>query len=371
MKRSQLISIVLSIVFLFIIFFVYRKLSAPSETRDIDTAIQQKILRIKTDTIYAKDVPMRIRSQGRLVSTSKIQLFSEVNGQMTQGTHPFKDGVYFKKGEVLLNIDNRELDFNIKAAKSSLLSTITSIMPDLKIDYPEDYQRWLNYIDDFDENMALEVLPMVENTQAKYLINSKNIYNQYYTIKSQEIRLNKHRVIAPFNGILTNVQINPGGIVRAGQLLASFSNPQSLELRVAISLQESGNLKRGQDVRIISDDMDRTWTGKIIRLGQEIEESTQSITVYIAVSGGQLWEGMFVTAEILSKNMRNVLAIEKNRILEGKVFICHDEQLNEVDAQVAFVDRDTAYMLTKDRYLVLPSRNIRSAYDGMPVKVLQ
>jgi membrane fusion protein (multidrug efflux system) len=56
-------------------------------------------------------------------------------------------------------------------------------MPDLKIDYPESFAQWQEYLDRFELEQPIAAFPTPINKQEKYFIASRNLYNQYYSIK--------------------------------------------------------------------------------------------------------------------------------------------------------------------------------------------
>ncbi|MEZ4850962.1 MAG: hypothetical protein R3B93_20560 [Bacteroidia bacterium] len=58
------------------------------------------------------------------------------------------------------------------------------------------------YLNQMDVNEKLQPLPKPVSDQEKYFISAKNLYNLYYNIQSQEKRMEKYTIQAPFNGAL-------------------------------------------------------------------------------------------------------------------------------------------------------------------------
>ena len=179
---------------------------------------------VESFSIKKGEVVSSLEIQGRLKAFNKIDLFSEVSGTLESTTKPFKVGSYFEKGSILLRIDDDEARLNLLAQKSSLENLITEMMPDLKIDYPQSFQQWKNYLDQFDVNQSIKEFPPPINDAEKFLISSQNLHNQYYNIRSAETRLNKYAITAPFSGVLTQTSINAGSLIRAGQKLGELMN---------------------------------------------------------------------------------------------------------------------------------------------------
>ncbi|MEL7005147.1 MAG: hypothetical protein AAFN93_20785 [Bacteroidota bacterium] len=85
------------------------------------------------DTVINHSVPLEIKANGRLTAKQKIEIYSEVQGIFKSANRPFKPGVSYSKGQVLLNLDGREFYSSLIAQRSGLFDLITSIMPDLRI----------------------------------------------------------------------------------------------------------------------------------------------------------------------------------------------------------------------------------------------
>ena len=76
-------------------------------------------------------------------------MFAEVQGVMESPRKEFKPGSVYKKGETMVNIRSEDFYANLQAQKSSLVNLITSILPDLRLDFPDAYQKWDEYVRSF------------------------------------------------------------------------------------------------------------------------------------------------------------------------------------------------------------------------------
>ena len=93
------------------------------------------------DTIHNSTIPIMIRANGTLVAKNRIELFSEVQGVLQPTSKEFRPGNSYRKGEVILKIRSDEHYAQLQAQKSNLYNSITSIMPDIRLDYPEEYAK--------------------------------------------------------------------------------------------------------------------------------------------------------------------------------------------------------------------------------------
>ncbi|GAB5551664.1 MAG: efflux RND transporter periplasmic adaptor subunit [Saprospiraceae bacterium] len=307
--------------------------------------------------------------QGALVAFNKIDLFTEVSGTLEGSDRPFKIGSYFPKGAVLIKIDKTEAQLNLLSQKSSLLNAITQLMPDLKIDYTESFQQWKTYLDQFDVEKPLQAFPEPLNDQEKYFIASRNLLSQYYTIQSAEERLSKYIVKAPFSGVITQTSIQPGALVRAGQKLGELMNTSSYELQVTVPLSDLEYLSKGSKVALTSRDIEGSWTGTVRRINDQVDAGTQTVKVFIAVSGKNLREGMYMTGDVDAKPIQNAISIPRNLLInQNSVYAVHENSLELRPVEVVKVTEKEAIVRgIKDGTFLLKGK-LPNAFEGMKVE---
>lgn len=325
---------------------------------------------VNTFPAKVEQVPTTLSVQGELLAFDKIDIFSEVTGALVSTSRPFKVGTYFPKGSILIKIDNSEAHLSLLAQKSTLLNAITQLMPDLKIDYQESFQHWEEYLDGFDPEAAIVPLPEPLNDQEKYFIASRNLYTQYYNIKSQEERLGKYEILAPFGGVITQTSINPGAVVRSGQKLGELMNTGNYELQVTVPLSELRYIKPGNSVSLTSDDLEGEWTGRVNRINNQVDAGTQTVKVFISVNGSNLREGMYLRGEITAQSIDNAIRIPRDLLVDQQaVFLVQDSVLTLEPVEVIKITSDAAIVRGLPDGAPLLKEIFPNAFDGMKVKV--
>ena len=204
--------------------------------KDMPTEITKEVKTVFVETVKNTTIPIVIPANGNLAAKNRLELYAEVQGVFRSSSNDFKPGQAYKRGQTLLNLDSSEYYASVQAAKSDLYNLITSIMPDLRLDYPEYYQKWQNYLDGFDINKSTPELPETSSDKERYFITGRGIFSSYYNLKNLEQRLGKYRIIAPFSGILTEALVNKGTLVRSGQKLGEFIDSAGVKTLLAILL---------------------------------------------------------------------------------------------------------------------------------------
>ena len=266
------------------------------------------------------DVPTEIIVYGRLVSSQPVALISEVAGTIEAGTVPFLPGQIFKKGDLLLKIDDRQARYDLNSLKSDFLNALTAVLPELNVDFPEAYRTFQEYFDQIRFDRPLPVLPEAGDKKIKLYLTRFNVYKLYFSVKNQEIRLKKHYFYAPFDGSVISADLRIGSTARAGSQLGKIINLSSLEVEAPVPAQDIAWIDPQGKVSLSSAEIPGQWTGRIARIGKAIDEQTQTIPVYIRLDKkGQdrLYSGVFLTARIPGKNVKIAFSIPRRALYGG------------------------------------------------------
>ena len=347
----------------------------------------ENVTQVSYRIVQNSSIPAVVEVNGRLVARDRVELFSEVNGTYRSGGKLFKEGTYFKQGEVLFNMADQEFLMTLRAQRSSFMNQITLMLPDMKSDYPASFPTWSAYLDSIRPDQRLPELPQPASDQERYYLTAKNIMNLYYSIRSQEARLAKYQIYAPFSGKVSVASITEGTLVRAGQKLGEFFNPNSYEMEASVSLRELPYLQQGNTVELRSEDMPGKWTGRVLRVSDVIDAQTQTVRVFIGVNGESLKEGMYLLGTANGKALPEVVAIDRGLLNDdNSVFVAIPGQEVDSTAGGNFLRTGTLKKVTveplqfaDDRVMIkglangswLVEQVIPGAYEGMTVSLFQ
>ncbi|MCH7973366.1 MAG: HlyD family efflux transporter periplasmic adaptor subunit [Bacteroidetes bacterium] len=270
-------------------------------------AAEESVIKIKNELQYSV-----INTSGRMYAFNKVEIFAEVSGVLEESSKRFKAGLRYKKGEVMINI-NSDVNLNsLLAKKSNFLTQISFLIADAKVDFPDSYKKWLSYLDNFDLKKPLLPLPEDLSRRETMYLASHNILSLFYEIKSMEAVYEKFTIEAPFNGVVTQSNINPGTLVRNGQKLGEFINTYLYEMTVPVKAADLHKLSIGKAVELITVNNDKIFKGKIVRINSTVDQQTQSVQVYIQSSDKGILDGMFfnVTINLKSKHKLALIPLQ-------------------------------------------------------------
>ena len=328
---------------------------------------REAIREVRTRPAREEAVDLDIALQGRLVAFETVPLFAEVTGVFEESAHAFKPGVFYRKGDLLARLDDTEQRYALLAQKSALANSIAQAMPELKIDYPATFPAWDAYLRAFDPERPLPALPPVADDAARFFLNGKNIYNQYYTIKGAEDRLAKFTLRAPVSGTLTEASATVGALVRAGQPLGTLT-ANRYELAASVPVRDLAYLRPGTTATLTGPD-GRTYAARVSRISTQVDPNTQTATLYLGVRGEGLREGLYLTGTADGETLDGVVALDQ-RLLVGddEVYVYRDSTLRRQPIGVVRRDRDRVYVEGLPAGTVLLDELVPGAYDGMKVR---
>ncbi|NIJ46341.1 multidrug efflux pump subunit AcrA (membrane-fusion protein) [Wenyingzhuangia heitensis] len=331
--------------------------------------VKKTIKSVFIDTVQNTEIPIVVPANGSLVAKERIELYAEVQGVLKLGKKLFKTGEVYQKGETLIQIDAGEFKANVQASKSLLYNNIAAIMPDLRLDFPEVYQKWQDYLSNFNMEKPAPALPKMDSEKENYFIVGRGIVSSYYSLKNLEQRLSKYKITAPFTGILTEALATEGSLIRSNQKLGEFINPSIYEMQVSISKSFANILKTGEKVALTNLDKTENYEGVITRINGSIDPTTQTLSVFIEVKNADLKEGIYLEALINAKKVNNAIELNRNLLLEGnEIFSVVNGKLEKIAVSPVYFSDTKVVLQNIANGTVILSSPISGAYAGMLVK---
>lgn len=365
--RKIILSILGLVIIVLSIFLANKIIDSNQRQRPKPNKIVKTVF---VDTVSNGIVPININANGNLTAKRRMELYAEVQGVLRPGNKLFKPGQAYRRGEVLLRLDASEFYASVQSQRSNLYNQIAAIMPDLRLDYPEAFDKWQAYLSAFDIDKTLKPLPPRSSEKETYFINGRNITSSYYNIKNLEQRLSKYTLVAPFDGILTEALVTEGTLIRAGQKLGEFIDTGVYELPVAIEKTYADLLQVGKKVTLSSLDNSKEYTGVVSRINGNVDLNTQTINAFIEVTDENLREGMYLEARLEAKEESEAYSMARSLLQPNdQVFTVRDSILDLLDVRpVYFTEKTVVVKGIPDGSIIL-NKSVPGAYAGMLVKI--
>lgn len=367
LKRKSILLGIAIIVLTMVLAFVFAGMKKAPKEREI---VAKEIV-VPVKTIKNSKIDLELSVIGNLEARDKVEVYAEVTGILKSSEKQFLEGVRFSKGENLILIQDNKYRAEVYAQRSSFMTEIAAVLPDLKFDYPESYSAWEKYLQKFDVETELAAIPAAKNNKEKYFLAGKNIYTNYYNIKSLEEQLEKYTISAPFTGEIIESNIKTGTLVMSGQKLGEFVNTNAYDLVVGVDLNNLAGIKVGNKVNVYSNNTNGNWFGSVRRISKKVDTDTQMVNIYISVSGSNLKEGMFLSADIqLNRGVFGMEISRKYLVNSEYVFTVDKGIINEQKVSIVQKKKDVVVVegLKDGVRLVLKTSGIHKGISVSPIE---
>ncbi len=322
---------------------------------------------VQVKSVSLGNVIAVIPVSGTVSSYNQIELFSEVSGMLLNRN--FREGTYFSQGDVVAKIESEELEYNLQAQKSNLLNQVAKMMGDIELDYPSEKATWETFLNSIDVTKPLPPLPKMSNDKIKRYLAGKSILNTYFSIKSQEGRLSKFTIRAPFSGVLSIANVAPNSTVRVGQKLGEFIETGRYELVAELSNNDLQYVKVGSEVNF-SDSESKEIKGKVTRINQTLNAS-QMVSVYIQVYNKTIKNGMFLSGEINGESYDSSIYVNRKLLFDNKIFVVEGDTLTEKPIEVLQLSGEQALIRGLNNNDEIVQGNIKGLFPGMKVRKIE
>jgi len=349
LKKSSWIKIASTAGVILIGFVVMFSLGS-TEKHSKHREVSPEIRLVNTESVNFGDLVLEIEGNGIIQSQRTLNFVSEATGVVLFAKNDLKDGTFVGEGGTILEVDSREVENTLFTLRSGFMNSIAAVLPDIKIEDVESYDKWYNYFINLDIHKPTPELPEVANSQEKIKLSGRQVFSKYYAVKNQEILLSKYKIVAPFSGYLKSQGIIEGSFIAKGQQLFYLSDAKNVEIVVPLLVDEVNliNFSQAPTVKIYSDkNKDDILYGKIYRKETNLNRNSQTLNVYVTFSNNSLnpyfLPGNYISLKISGKKFYDVAQIPRYVIDNQQyVLIMEDGKLARQKVDIITIQGDVA-----------------------------
>jgi RND family efflux transporter MFP subunit len=232
-------------------------------------------------------------------------IFARTSGYIEKRYVDIGDRV--KAGALLAEITAPELDHQIAQAQATLAqnqATLKQTQASRELaevtngrDSKLVKQGWLTLQQGDNDRLTLQA------QQAAVAVAESNIAAQEAQIRVLEQEKAYQRVVAPFDGVITQRNIDNGSLVTSGStFMFTLMHPDVIRTQVFVPQDEAFGLGPGVDAVVrVPEIPDRSFPGKVTRIATALQPSSRTLLTEIDVPNpdGALSPGIYCTVELL------------------------------------------------------------------------
>jgi RND family efflux transporter MFP subunit len=315
-------------------------------------------LNVDVETIKKQRFSLTINSYGTVKPRTQSILLPQVSGQIIQISENFRAGGFFEKGEVLIELDDRDLKAEVQIAQANLFSAEQLLS--------EEQARVAQAKQDWKRLGQGETAPDLVLRKPQLLAAQAKVYSAQATLSKAKLALERTKITAPFTGRVLTKDVDIGQVISLNTQLAEIYAIDYVEIRLPIKnkdlsymiLPEAGRFKKVSQsqqpqVTIYSDLTARqSWLGKVVRTEGAFDSNSQQLFVVaqiddpygrINTSALPLKIGQYVSATIKGKDVEDSIIIDNKAIYQGSyVYILQNKKLQRVDVDIAWQNETVA-----------------------------
>lgn len=347
---------------------------------------KEKAIRTKVSDLRIEDYVVNVQTQGIVQSHNEITLSGQVSGQITALSPNFEVGKYFSKGEILIELDDRDYKSVLRAAQARQLSA-KSARELAEVNFE---RTKLGH-----EGDSFSVVTKAEMDQAAAALSQAEADLDAATVQVDQANLNLDRtkIRAPFDGRVREKLVGLGESLNQGSPAAIIFAVDYAEVRLPIAARERQYLRlpeRDEDEPVsvelrdaISPESEQRWTARIVRTEGALDVDSLELFVIARIDdpfGMQsghppLRIGQPVSASITGKTLQGVVVLPRAAVRQlNQVILISKSSLTLRNTSIHPIWSDNEFIIVEDTPefsdALLSMTHIVFAPDGAKVEII-
>ncbi|WP_372781531.1 efflux RND transporter periplasmic adaptor subunit [Litorivivens sp.] len=285
--------------------------------------------RVDTITMIPATAVLQVRAQGTVAPRRQIDLAAQVGGRIVHASPYYAPGGTFAKDETLIQIEAADYEIAVVRAKARVAEARQNLATE-RGRGRQAKREWRD-LGSAEANDLFLRKPQLAAAEAQLAAAEGEL-------RQAELNLTRTEIKAPFAGRILSINANLGQYVNAGSAVASVYDAEVVEIALPLSERQLGllDLPLGDHlelpVTVHATLGQKSWQrlGVITRTAASIDEQTRFAHAIAEVrnpSGSEaLAIGQFVSVDIPSRPLENVLTLPENLIHPRNTLWVVDEQ---------------------------------------------
>src|SRR5882672_9112790 len=259
---------------------------------------------VRVAAVRASDSKITVSLPATTTAFEAANIFARTSGYIEKRYVDIGDRV--KAGTLLVDITAPELDHQITQAKATLAQNKAMLQQTqasrelAQVTNARDSnlvkQGWLTLQQGDNDRLTLQA------QQAAVGVAQSNIAAQEAQIRILEQEKAYQRVVAPFDGVITQRNIDNGSLVTSGStFMFTLMHPNVIRTQVYVPQDQAFGLAPGVDAIVrVPEIPGRTFPGKVTRMADALAPGTRTLLTEIDVPNpdGALSPGIYCTVEL-------------------------------------------------------------------------
>lgn len=347
----------------------------PPEKKEV---VEQALL-VSAEPINFETVAFRVSTQGNVLPKNQTILTPQVSGRIVSISDNFVEGGFFKKGDVLMQLEADDFITDVKLAEAELARNTAALEEEIARGRVAE-QEWRSVNNRTPPELGLRK-PQLAREQA-------NVKAAEAQLERAQRNLARTKVRAPYDGLVVSRNADVGQFVNVATNLGEVYSTDVAEVRLPLTDSDLGfiNLNYGADIQaslsaIVAGKLS-TWEGRVVRNEGILDQRSRVVYAVVEVNDPYLLKGernglplrfgQFVNATIAGNEADSIVVLPRSALrLDGSILaVTPDNEIAIRRVEVARADENYVYisggMMPTDKIALSAVPN---PYNGMPVRL--
>lgn len=301
------------------------------------------------------DIKLFVESQGTVAAKQVIDVIPQVAGEIQYVSPKFVAGGRFKKGETIIKIDPRDYELAVITAEASIAERNQKLMQE-EAESELAKAEWAELGQGEASDLTLRK-PQREGAMAA-------LKSAEASLKRAELDLERTVITAPFDGILTEKNVDLGQYLSRGNKVGKYYSTETLEIRLPLTNRDIAQfdlagLQSGDKeyaVRLTGQfaNKESSWNGRIVRTEGIIDINSRILYVVAELKANELFSigggtpvtiGQFVSAQIEGRSFDNVVKLPRESLRQGNQVLIVDKDNKLRTRMVEVLEANNEYIV--------------------------
>jgi membrane fusion protein (multidrug efflux system) len=232
---------------------LYPKLKPEEQGPVMASPQTSAVVPVEAKIIQPDRIENVIKVTGAIIANESVALRVEISGKIE--TIHFMEGQRIKQGDLLLTINDDEIVAQLERLK---------------------YTQKLN------EDMEYRMRQLLEKeaiSREEYEISLTTLNTTLSDIKERESRISKHRLYAPFDGIIGLRQVSVGSYITSSDLIANIYNINPIKIEFSVPGKYTSLVDIGDSINFKVEASENIFLGIIYAIEPRIDPRTRTLQI--------------------------------------------------------------------------------------------
>lgn len=308
------------------------------------------VLQVEAKIINPERIENIIKITGAVLANESVAIKSEISGKIEKIF--FTEGNPVKKGDLLLTINDDEIIAQLERLK---------------------YTQKLNEDIEFRLRQLLEKEAI---SREEYEIGLTTLNTTLSDIKEREARIAKHRLHAPFDGIIGLRHVSEGSYLSPSDLVVNIYNINPIKVEFSVPGKYSSLVNKGDSISFNIEASDNDYTGVIYALEPRIDPRTRTLQIRAICQNNDevLMPGQFTSIKYTLNTISDALMVPSESIIpelnSHKLFVYKNGVVNQAKVSVG-LRTDNSVQITQGIIAgdTVVTTGILQVSEGLPVNI--